>query len=158
MQSDDLVHRYMTGSCHALAYVLSELLSKPVGILQARRHGEEPIPDPLHVFVILGDGLVLDVKGQRTKLSMEEDFTSLLSLLKTHEGDVLTLRHGELSWASELYEDLNFDSSKIRKASIDLGNGLWDELKFAGKPDIEADTIPRIFSKVSFEDDHSFGF
>ena len=82
MQSDDLVHRYMTGSCHALAYVLSELLSKPVGVLQACRDGEEPIPDPLHVFVILGDGLVLDVKGQRTKASMDEDFTSLLSLLK----------------------------------------------------------------------------
>ena len=71
---------------------------------------------------------------------------------------MLTLRHGELSWASELYEDLNFDSSKIRRASIDLANGLWDELKFAGKPDIEAVTIPRMFSKVSFEDDHSFGF
>jgi hypothetical protein len=110
-KNDDLIKKYMTGSCHALAYVLSELLSKPVGVLQACREGQDPIPDPLHVFVILDDDLVLDVKGQRSRHSMENDFTGLMGLLKAHENDVLSMHHSKLSYASDLYEDLQFDPS-----------------------------------------------
>lgn len=157
MTEEALVRRYMTGSCHALAYILSEVLAKPVGVLQACRSGERPIKDPLHVYVVLDETTVLDVKGSRSRASMEADFNNLVALLKTHEGDELSFVHSELGWASGLYEDMNFDSSVIRQASIDLGNGLWDELQFPDKPTIESSEIRRMFSKVTFEDGHSFG-
>jgi hypothetical protein len=137
---------------------LSELLSKPVGVLQACREGQDPIPDPLHVFVILDDDLVLDVKGQRSRHSMENDFTGLMGLLKAHENDVLSMHHSKLSYASDLYEDLQFDPSHIRRASLDLANHLWEELDFDGKSAIDPSSIARMFSKVTFGSDVSNGW
>lgn len=157
MSSPHLIDKYMAGGCHALAFVLSQLLSKPVGILQAKRPGQSPIPDPLHVFVLLDDDAVLDVKGQRDRKTMEKDFVGLMGLLKVSHEDQLTAHYELLDDADELYGEWGFDPSVIKRAAKDLDGGLWDQLEFANKPAIDAKSIPRLFSKTDFNEDCAFG-
>lgn len=158
MSPEQIVKRYMAGQCHALAFVLSEILVKPVGVLFAIRDGERPIPDPLHVYVLLSEESILDVKGQRSLQEMSGDFTGLLELLKRSEQDELTHHSVALSSPDELYEDLGFDPSWIRKAELDLANGLWNRLEFVGKPAIDPMTIPGMNRHKDFEASRSYGF
>lgn len=158
MSPQQVIHRYMTGQCHAMAFVLSNILSKPVGILYAVRDGETPIPDPLHVYVMLGEGSVLDVMGQRSQEVMASDFENLMSLLKLNEEDKLRHHFDEISDPDELYEDLGFDSSWIRKAEIDLAGGLWDRLEFEGKPALDHKAIVGMNRDKDFDADSSYGF
>lgn len=157
MSPHQLIDRYMAGGCHALAFVLSQLLFKRVGILQAKRDGQLPIPDPLHVFVLLDDDSVLDVKGQRDRKAMEEDFVGLMALLKVSHEDQLTAHYESLDDADDLYNEWDFDPSAIKRAAKDLAGGLWDQLEFANKPAIDAQSIPRLFSKTDFGEDCAFG-
>lgn len=158
MPHEQIVKRYLTGQCHALAFVLSNILDKPVGILYAVREGDSPIPDPLHVYVMLGEGAVLDVKGQRSQESMARDFDNVMALLKRSEFDVLAHHYEELSDPDELYQELGFDSSWIRKAELDLAGGLWDRLEFEGKPALDQKTIVGMNRDKDFEADSSYGF
>ena len=158
MSPEKIVNRYMTGQCHALAFVLSEILEKHVGILYAAREGQSPIPDPLHVYVILNQSSVLDVKGQRRKEDMVRDFESLMGLLKQSAEDKMVHHYDEIADPDELYEDLGFDPSWIRKAELDLANGLWDRLEFEGKPALDPKTIPGMNRRKDFEADRAYGF
>lgn len=158
MSPEKIVNRYMTGQCHALAFVLSGILEKPVGVLYAAREGEAPIQDPLHVYVILNASSILDVKGQRRNEEMASDFDSLMGLLKQSAQDRLGHHYDELSDADELYEDLGFDPSWIRKAELDLANGLWDQLEFEGKPTLDPKSIPGMNRHKDFEAGSSYGF
>lgn len=148
----------MTGQCHALAFVLSNILGKPVGILFAARDGEAPIPDPLHVYVLLGEGAVLDVKGQRHQDVMALDFEPLMALLKRSDTDKLAHHYEEISDPDELYQEFAFDPSWIRKAELDLASGLWDRLEFEGKPALDPKTIVGMNRGKEFEADSSYGF
>jgi hypothetical protein len=158
MSLEQVIHRYMNGQCHALAFVLSNILSKPVGILYAVRDGETPIPDPLHVYVMLSEGYVLDVKGQRSKEVMARDFHNVLALLKRSEADQLTHHYEEVLDSDDLYHELGFDPSWIRKAEIDLAGGLWDRLEFEGKPALDPKTIVGMNLDKDFDADSSYGF
>lgn len=155
---EQIVHRYMTGQCHALAFVLSNILDKPVGVLYAVRAGEAPIPDPLHAYVMLGKGAVLDVKGQRAQDVMALDFEPLMALLKRSEADILTHHYEELSDRDGLYEELGFDPSWIRKAELDLAGGLWDRLEFDSKPALDPKAFVGMNRHKEFDADRSYGF
>ena len=157
MSPEQIVKRYMAGQCHSLAFVLAEILRKPVGVLYAKREGERPIPDPLHVYVLLGEESILDVKGQRSSQEMALDFNGLLELLKRSEQDELNHHSDVLSSPDELYEDLGFDPSWIRKAELVLANGLWDRLEFEGKPALDPKTIPGMNRHKDFEEARSYG-
>jgi hypothetical protein len=103
MIPESIQSRYLLGNCHALAYILADLLQKPVGLLIANRTGKGRIQDPLHAYVKWSETEVLDIKGIRPIADMESDFSYLLDLLKTSVDDVIITEYEALVDPDELY-------------------------------------------------------
>lgn len=130
---DDLDRRYMMGGCHALAYVLAQVVDSPVAILYAVRKDEGRIPDPLHVFVLLDESMALDVRGERTLDQLQGDFTGMLSMLRRSPDDLIEMEIEAIDSPEALYDELGFCPDAVETAIADLEEGLWDRLDFTAK-------------------------
>ncbi len=148
--------RYLLGNCHALAYILSDLLQKPVGLLIANRPGVGRIQDPLHAYVKWSETEVLDVKGIRPIAEMERDFSYLIDLVKKSPDDIVITEHETLDDPEDLYALWGFDPSKVEQAAEDVAACIWDSFTFNQKPSIDIVSIVKKYPNPNNLDDTGF--
>lgn len=153
---------YLMGSCHALAYVISEETSMKVGVLKGRHFNGAPISDPFHLFVWADHDhqMIIDVKGLRPYEAMVKDFAGIAMLTAYSVDDRVEMTSTTLEHADEIYDDLGFDPGHVVGAAMDLADGLWVEIFREEVSEFRRSEMIRSYS-TKFQDNeasHGFGF
>lgn len=156
MIPEAIENRYLRGNCHALAYILADLLQKPVGLLMATRPGAGRISDPLHAYIKWSETEILDIKGVRPIAEMERDFSYLIELVKKSPDDLVITEHETLDDPEDLYSLWGFDPNQMEQAADDLAGYIWDSFSFNKKPSIDMVAASKNYSNPDYDDDHGF--